>query len=122
MRVPIYCNETFEALTIIKLEQWALRMLDQGCIYLRFAPLSRVSATPFSDEQAMMSDQIEVCTIRFDPLRLRDMQTWIGVTDDAVTALALRSVFLPGQESEVRQSEREAQARLIEAMLKDLSS
>ena len=121
MRVPIYCNETFEALTIIKLEQWALQMLEDGCVYLRFAPPPKAPISPMAEADIMMDVAIEVCTIRFDPLCLRDMKSWIGVTDDGMTALALRSVFLPGQQSEVRQAEREAQARIIERMLKNLS-
>ena len=120
MRVPVYCSETFEALTILKLEDWALRMLDQGCIYLRFAPILPLSVTPEIDE-AIMSDIVPICTVRFDPLRLREMKSWIGVTDDAETALALRSVFLPGQQSEVRQAERDAQTRLMLEMLNNLS-
>lgn len=121
MRVPIYCGETFEALTLIRLEPWALRMLDQGCVYLRFAPEVTVSISPRDTADVLMAEEITTCTIRFDPLRLRKMATWIGVTDDAETALALRSVFLPGQQSEVRQAERDAQVRLIQDMLKNLS-
>lgn len=120
MRAPIYCSETFEALTIIALEPWALRMLNQGCVYLRFAPKVNTQVTPQVFEEVMTAE-ITTCTIRFDPLHLREMQTWIGVTDDGVTALALRSVFLPGQQSEVRRAERDAQARMIEGLLKNLS-
>lgn len=121
MRVPIYCSETFEALTILKIENWGLRMLDQGCIILRFAPCTLMSFTPFDCAAAPTREEIKVCTIRFDPLCLGNLRSWIGVTDDAETALELRSVFLPGQQSEVRQSEREAQSRLMSEMLKDLS-
>jgi len=34
MRVPVYCGETFEALTIIRLRPWALELLDQGSVFL----------------------------------------------------------------------------------------
>jgi len=121
MQVPIYCSETAQALTIIKLERWAINMLDQGCVYLRFAPVLNVSPTPYNNE-APISDTLAICTVRFYSFKLGKMQSWIGVTDDGETSLSLRSVFLPGQQSEVRQAERDAQARLMTKMLKNLSS
>lgn len=120
MRVPIYCGETFEALTIIRLKPWALEMLDQGCVFLRFAPINELPPYPLNDRATVENMTLDDCKIRFDPLRLRHMQTWIGVTDDGPTALRLRSVFLPGQQSEVREAERDAQTRMIENMLKRL--
>jgi hypothetical protein len=120
MRVPIYCNETFEALTIIKIQPWGLRMLEQGCVFLRFAPMPSASVRPV-DYSEVIGDAIEVCTVRFDEIRLRGMGTWIGVTDDQETSLRLRSVFLPGQQSEVRELEQAAQARLMAEMLRGLS-
>jgi hypothetical protein len=118
MRVPIYCNETFEALTIIKVEPWALRMLEQGCVFLRFAAIMPVSVTY---EDAVVSKISNVCSVRFDRIRLRDMTSWIGVTDDQETSLQLRSVFLPGQQSEVREAERAAQVKSMSDMLRGLS-
>ena len=120
MRTPIYCGETFEALTIIRLKPWALEMLDQGCVFLRFPAMSYLPPHLPHDRADVEIVTLDICTIRFDPLRLRNMQTWIGVTGDGPTALRLRSVFLPGQQSEVREAERTAQIRLIEKMMKNL--
>lgn len=117
MRLPIYCNETFEALTIIKVEPWGIRMLEQGCVFLRFAPITTFAHAEFCAESATSSNVVEVCTVRFDAIDLRGMRSWIGVTDDQETSLRLRSVFLPGQQSEVRECERVAQTRMIERML-----
>ena len=123
MRVPIYCGETFEALTIIKVEQWGLKMLDDGCLFLRFAPVMKLPLPGLDQyaEAVMRDESLRLCTIQFERLRLRDLNSWIGVTDDAETALLLRSVFLPGQQSEVREAEANAQTEMMASMLKSLS-
>jgi hypothetical protein len=125
MRVPIYCGETFEALTIIKVEKWGLKMLDDGCLFLRFAPVIRMPPPPPRSVQyagaEMRDESVRICTIKFERLRLRDLESWIGVTDDGETALLLRSVFLPGQQSEVREAEAEAQADMMASMIRSLS-
>jgi len=104
-------------------EKWGLKMLDDGFRFLRFVPVMRSPLpTPFQyDEAVMFEESIKTCTIRFDPIRLRDLNSWIGVTDDGETALLLRSVFLPGQQSEVREAEANAQADMMASMLKHLS-
>jgi len=125
MRVPIYCGETFEALTIIKVEKWGLEMLDDGCRFLRFAPFIKMPPPPLRSVHcsgAVMRDEsVRICTIQFIRLRLTDLKSWIGVTGDGETALLLRSVFLPGQQSEVREAEANAQADMMALMLKNLS-
>lgn len=121
MRVPIYCSETFEALTIIKIEKWGLEMLESGCVYLRFAPPPKTDVNAYAYSDVMNQDVFKNCEIRFDRICLKGMTTWVGVTGDSETALALRSVFLPGQQSEVRQCERDAQVRMLEGMINRLS-
>jgi hypothetical protein len=125
MRVPIYCGETFEALTIIKVEKWGLEMLDDGCRFLRFAPFIKMPPPPPRSVQyagaEMRDESVRICTIQFERLRLGDLKSWIGVTGDGETALLLRSVFLPGQQSEVREAEANAQTALMVSMLKSLS-
>ena len=69
----------------------------------------------------MLDESIKTCTIQFERLCLRDLKSWIGVTDDGETALLLRSVFLPGQQSEVREAEAKAQTKMMVSMLKNLS-
>jgi len=123
MRVPIYCGETFEALTIIKVEKWGLKMLDDGRRFLSFAPVMPPrwrQADQYADA-VMHYESLRTCTIQFERLCLRDLKSWIGVTDDGETALLLRSVFLPGQQSEVREAEAKAQTNMITSMLRNLS-
>ena len=120
MRVPIYCGETFEALTIIKVEKWGLKMLDDGCRFLRFAPVMKPRVTRYGEPE-MLNESLRICTIQFERLCLRDLNSWIGVTSDGETALLLRSVFLPGQQSEVREAEANAQKEMMVSMLKSLS-
>jgi len=102
MRVVIYDAEDMEPITVIKLDDRWVQMLKQGReVTMAVTPLLPTSylEEPLDWERTY---QISRCRLRFERIMKGDkLMMWICTTVDGESALLLRSVFLPGQQSAV---------------------
>lgn len=108
MRTILIDSETMEPLTVLNLPVEAWNMFDRGAVW-------RVPAPPEMQATAVVNREpiaLEVIELRGIELRnKRGVLYWMAETASAEAALLLRSVFLPGQMSEVVDRERVAMAR-----------
>ena len=104
MRVVLY-DTGLEPITVLNLPAWATERLKAG-EYIRFAVPPMIPATYYVP--APCYEILRIVTIWFEPLVRNGIHAWMAFTKEAEDALLLKSVFLPGQQSEVQRRERDA--------------
>ena len=108
MRVVLYDDETMEPLTAITLPIWMHERLRAGqSIHVPFIEPLRLMGDdpngPISSPPPRM-----FATIWFEEFHRKGQRHWFCFTRDSENAMKLKSVFLPGQWSEVHKRERDA--------------
>lgn len=102
MRVVLYDDETMEPLTVLHLPSWMPPRLRNG--ERMVIPVMRkldLSASYGGDTTPPMDIQGDRVGIWFEKFLRHDQLHWFAFTRDSENALSLKSVFLPGQWSDV---------------------
>lgn len=108
MRVVLYTND-FEPITVLFLEEYILQYIEErGEVTMPvIAPLI---IREFTEECPVFKSSNNV-HIRAERFFYRNKSQYLLFTADEESAMLLKSVFLPGQYSEVQERERMAAAR-----------
>jgi len=104
MRAVLYTRD-LEPITVIELENYAVDYL------LKFGVVKLVVSTPLKlvlcEKETPINEPLKIVSISAEPFYYRSARSVMLFTDDEESALLLKSVFLPGQESTIQQRDRD---------------
>jgi len=109
MRFVIYDKDDHEPITVISLPKWACDVAMQRG-HVRVHAMPKFDPKPFDVQAAPeMTVQLTIITLSFEPVyKGKELLMWLVYADDPVSALLLKSTFLPGQRGEINKIKREA--------------
>lgn len=111
MRVVIFDQETYEPLTVVTVPANVMREIERGVRdrSYRFPIPHPVQLSPDPNAQMGLVDKASILRVSFEPIYKGDrLIMWLCTAEDGVSALLLRSTFLPGQQKDVNAIEQQA--------------
>jgi len=109
MRVVIYDAEDMEPITVVKLPPWVIELAERGQSVT--VPVLKPITAGWANEQIDLprTAALSQCRLKFDCImKGNERMMWICTTMDGESALLLRSVFLPGQQSALNEERSNA--------------
>lgn len=108
MNTVIYTDD-MEPITVINIDAWTEKFLNEhGSVRLAVMPIFPIN---YEDKSAGLVQSFNIVSIRAERFHRKGKTHTFLITEDEETALLLKAAFLPGQNREVQQRERDAMAK-----------